>query len=623
MTALFLRLLAIYLGGVPLYAQTVGANASQLLSRGPGAESAAMAGTSVSTIHDPTALYWNPAGLSRSGGMISGEHLFLFGGARYDFVGLTVPSRFGTFGGGALQLERSNIVARNAIDDPGTSVSNTQSVYLLGCARQLGEHWSAGVTADMLDFSIAGYSNRGFGLDAGAQGHYNGDDFLGLKRVVWSLGAMVKNLIEPKLTLSQDEESYPRELRAGAALSFETSSRPQSSGVIEHDRATIQVSARQVAGAPGLNPAIGLAYDYLGVMVFRMGYDGNVSAGMGFRTPDERFALDYSMENEPFALDHRFTISYRFGAPAQNKPKGEFREVIDDEYERAKAQAEGLAQENYATGETLFRDQKYQQAAEPFRLAALLTPEDKRMSEAYKRAQEAFRVQEIHRLSTDATLNPGPGQESKAYLAIAELLDLGAENKDELTGVLQRIIPRIPTDDYTQLSRQVIDTSTSAVRQLVLAGRYGEAKHIVDMLAAVADKGSSAYVSVLADNLSAKAAAVRKEFETLSEEQKDHADVRLARAALALMRAFPDDAAAAERAHVALARYRADSPLSIKERFYVRKLYYLAAAGYVRHTEASLSDAARYLAEVQSRDPSDEAADSLWSAMTREGSARQ
>ena len=623
MIALLARLLALYLGVTPLYAQTVGANASQLLSRGPGAESAALAGTSVSTVHDPTALYWNPAGLASAGGMISGEHLFLFGGARYDFVGLTVPSRFGTFSGGALQLERSNIVARTAIDDPGTDVSNTQSVYLLGYARPLSEHWTAGVTADMLDFNIAGYSNRGFGLDAGMQGRYEGDDFLGLKRVVWSLGAMVKNLVEPKLTLSQDAENYPREYRAGAALSFETASRPQSSGVIEHDRATIQVSARQVTGAPGLNPAIGLAYDYLGVMVFRLGYDGGVSGGMGLRTPDQRFALDYSLENQPFALDHRFTISYRFGAPAEKKPAAVFREVIDSEYERAKAQAEALAQENAATGETLFRDQKYQQAAEAFRLASLLTPDDKRSAGAYKRAQEAFRVQEIHRLSTDATLNPGPGQEPKAYLAIAELLGLGVENKDGLTGVLQRIVPRIPAEDYAQLSRQVIDTSTAAVRQLAAAGRYEEARRVVEMLAVVSDKPSAGLVSVLNDALAAKAAGVRKDFDSLSEEQKDHADVRLARAALAMLRAFPEDASAAARARAALARYRADAPLSIKERFYVRKLYYLAAAGYVRHTEASLADAARYLGEIQARDPSDEDADALWSAMTREGLVKQ
>ena len=96
----------------------------------------------------------------------------------------------------------------------------------------------------------------------------------------------------------------------------------------------------------------------------------------------------------------------------------------------------------------------------------------------------------------------------------------------------------------------------------------------------------------------------------------------MARAALALIRAFPDDAAAAARAHAALAHYRADSPLSMKEGFYVKKLYYLAAACYVRHTAAALGDAARYLNEIQTRDPSDEDADALWSAMAREGQAQ-
>ena len=621
MTSLFIRLLAIYLGGIPLYAQTVGGGASQLLSKGPGAESAAMAGTSVSTIHDPTALYWNPAGLTQSGGTITGEHLFLFGGARYDFVGLSVPSQLGTFGFGALQLDRDNIVARSAIDDPGTNVSNTQSAYMVGYSHELGEHWSAGVVADMLDFSIDGYSAKAFGLDAGAQGRYDQEDFMGLKRVVWSVGAALKNLVAPTLTLNQDAETYPRELRAGAAMSFETASRPQSSGVIEHDRATVQLSVHDVAGTPGLNPAIGFAYDYLGLLVFRLGYDGNVTGGAGFRTPDDRFQLDYSMENEPFALDYRFTLTYRFGAPV-TRPAEKFREVIDDEYERAKAQAESLAQENFAAGQAQFKDQNYRQAEEPFRLAALLVPEDRKMLAAYRRSQEAFRFQEIHRLSTDATLNPGTGQESKAYLEIAELLSLGAENKEQLARVLRRIEPSIPADLYAQYSLQVVNTSTEAARQFIAAGRFGEAKQVLEVLDVIASTQAAPVTAMMTQEINSKSGAVRADFENLLMEQKDHADVRLARAALALIRAFPDDAAAAARAHAALARYRTDSPLSMKEGFYVKKLYYLAAACYARHTAAALGDAARYLNEIQTRDPSDEDADALWSAMAREGQAQ-
>jgi len=203
------------------------------------------------------------------------------------------------------------------------------------------------------------------------------------------------------------------------------------------------------------------------------------------------------------------------------------------------------------------------------------------------------------------------------------LLSLKAENKDELVLVLRQIVPRIPADGYVQLSQQVVNTSTAAVQQLILAGRFSEAGQIIEMLAAVADTQSSPLLSVLTQQIASKAGTVRADFESLSAEQKDHADIRLARAALALLRAFPDDAAAATRAHAALAHYRADSPLSIKERFYVKKLYYLAAACYVRRTDAELRDAARYLSEIQTRDPSDEDADALWSAMTREGLAKQ
>ena len=300
-------------------------------------------------------------------------------------------------------------------------------------------------------------------------------------------------------------------------------------------------------GTLALIPAIGLAYDYLGVLVFRLGFDGNISGGMGFRTPDERFQLDYSMENEPFALDYRFTLTYRFGAPV-TRPAEKFREVIDDEYERAKAQAESLAQENSAAGQVFFKDQKYQQAEEPFRLAALLVPEDRKMSANYRRAQEAFRFQEIHRLSTDATLNPGPGQEAKAYLEIAELLSLGADNKEQLTRVLRQIEPRIPTDLHLQYSQQIVNTSTETARQLIAAGRFGEAKQVLEVLDVIASTQSAPVTAMMAQEIASKAGAVRTDFESLLTEQKDHADVRLARAALALLRAFPDDAVAAARA---------------------------------------------------------------------------
>ena len=622
MVRLLLQVLVFCAAGAPLYAQTVGAASSQLLSQGPGAEAAALGGAVVSTIHDPTALYWNPAGLANAGGMVSGEHLFLFDGARYDFLGLSVPSRYGTFGVGALQLNRDNIVARSAIDDPGYNVSNTQSDYMAGYGRSLGEHWSVGTTVNVLDFNLAGYTDKGWGLDLGSQGDYPQDDFWGLQRLVWSFGAQIKNLVEPKLTLLSDTEAFPRELRGGAGLSFQTASRPNVGGVISHDRAMILVSFRRVTDDPAIYPGLGLAYSYQNVLVFRLGYDGTVSAGAGFHTSDGRFALDYSMENKPLSLDHRFTISYRF-TPAQARPEAIYEESIDDEYTRAKGQADALAQETFNAGQASFRDQNYRAARDAYRLAALLEPGDKETAATYQRAAETYRRAEIHRLSTDATLDPAPGQETQAYQNLARLLDLGADNKAELAARLRMLAQRIPTPDYLQLAQQDFDQRAQAARRLAALGHVTDALAIADTLDVLKSSQTALGVQALRAEITAKGAAIRKEFDDLEAQGGgDLSDTGRARAALALKRAFPDDGKAVARADAALARYRSAYPLSIKERFYLRKLYYLAAMRFAKKQDGETRYGQDFIEEILSRDPADADADALLDAMSREGLAR-
>jgi hypothetical protein len=614
----FVKLLALYLGTSPVCAQTVGA--TQLLTRGPGAEAAALAGGMVSIVHDPTALYWNPAGLASAGGMVSGEHLFLYDGARYDFLGLSVPSGLGTFGLGALQLDRGGIIARSAIDDPGSTVSNTQSIYLLGLGRALNEHWSVGSTLNVLDFNLAGYKDKGWGLDAGVQGAYPQEEFWGLKRLVWSFGAAVRNLIEPKITLMSDTEAFPRELRGGVGLSFQAASRASASGVVAHDRALVLLSARKVSGDGALNPGLGFAYDYQNLLVFRLGFDGDLSAGVGFHTPDGKFILDYAMENKPLALNHRFTLSYRFLAP-KTKPRETYAEEIDDGYAQAKSQAEALAHDNVATGEKHFKDQEYHEALAAFNLATLLSPDDKGIALAYRRAQEAFRRQEIHRLSTDATLDPATGQEEQAYLDLAKLLDLGADGRETLQRRLANIALRIPEEQRLRLSRQVVDRRLDAARRLVALGAISEARQLEDTAAVFASSEAAAGLAQLREETSAKEAALRKAFAAASSE--DWPGMTLARTALALRRALPDDGPLAETVTAALARYRAAYPLSMKERFYLRKLYYLAALRRARNVGDDAIESRTYLAEIQRRDPADEDADTLLDAMALEGLAHE
>ncbi|MDE2039578.1 MAG: hypothetical protein KGJ45_06115 [Elusimicrobia bacterium] len=621
MLRVLLSVLAFYAGGTPAYAQTVGANSSQLLSKGPGAEAAALGGAVVSTVHDPTSLYWNPAGLAASGGMVSGEHLFLYDGARYDFIGLSVPSRLGTFGLGALQLNRDGIVARQSIDDPGYAVSNTQSVYMLGLGRALTEHWSVGATANVLDFNLAGYKGKGWGLDTGAQGAYPEEDFWGLKRVVWSFGADIKNLIQPKITLVSDTEAYPREIRGGAGLSFQTASRASSNGIVAHDRAMIVLSERTVAGDPSLYPGIGLAYDYQNILVFRLGYDGAMTAGVGFHTPNGRFTLDYSMENQALAINNRFTISFRF-LQTKAKPQEKYAEEIDDGYTQAKTAAAALARENSATGERWFKEpEHYRQAMESFRLASLLAPEDKAAAVAYHRAQEAYRRQEIFRLSTDATLDPATGQEEQAYFNIAELLDLGADNRADILRRLGTIRLRLQPQEQSRLSQAVLAKRLEAARRLTGLGAVAEAMQIEDTMDVFASSEAASELAVLKEQTQTRGGELRKAFEAASAEERP--TVALVKAALAARRAFPDDAKLGESVAAALARYRGAYPLSMKETFYLRKLYYLAASRYARRAADDVREAAVYLGEIERRDPADEFADTLLDAMAREGLARE
>ena len=614
---IIVQLLALYLGGTPLFGQVGGTN---LLTRGPGAEAAALAGAIAPTVQDPTALYWNPAGLASAGGMVTGEHLFLFDGARYDFVGLSVPSKLGTFGLGALQLNRDGIVARSAIDDTGASVSNTQTAYLAGFGRGLGEHWAVGATANILDFSVAGHKDKGWGLDAGTQASYPQDDFIGLKRVAWSFGAAIKNLVQPKITLMADPETVPRELRGGAGISFQTASRASATGTVSHDRATALVSLRRASGDPALYPGLGLSYSYEKVLIFRLGFDGDLSAGFGFHTMDDKFILDYAMENKPLSLNHRFTISYRF-IPALSKSQEVFREEIDDEYARAKGQAESLAQESYASGLAMFKAQQYRESLEPLRLAALLAPDHKDLAQAYRRSQEAYRRDRIRRIYDEDFM--APGNERKAYDSIGELLDLGADDGAKLAEVASKLPGRILPDDYARLSQEAFEQRSLKARRLLAAAHIAQSLDVVGALDVLKSSSAAPAAEALRQEITSKGRAIREEFEALYAVNDGRPGAGLVRAALAVKRAFPADAALVEKAKGTLSGFQRNNPLTIKERFYLRKLYYLAAMRYVKRGPESLSTAAGLLAEILRRDPADEDADALSDAIALEGLAGQ
>lgn len=611
MMRLLLQLLALYFGNLPVCAQTVGA--THLLTRGPGAEAAALGNTAVSTVHDPTALYWNPAGLARAGGMVTGEHLFLYDGARYDFVGLSVPSALGTFGLGALQLNRSNIVARNAIDDPGNTVSNTQSDYLLGFARMLGEHFAAGGTANVLHFNLAGNKDMGVGVDLGGQAYLPTDDMLGIKQPFWSFGAVLKNLLPPKLKLLQDEETFPRELRGGLSVSFKTLSRASfGSGVIRSDRATVSMSFRKVSGEPALHPGLGVSYAWENLLVLRAGYDEGLSAGFGLRTGDGRFNFDYALENKPLSMNHRFTVSYKFLEP-KGPTVGPAPQEVDEEYAKARARAQSLSEEHYLRGQGSFKDLKYAASLEPLRLAALLDPESKDKAAFYKRALEVARRQKLRDLAADKDAGMSPGSEPKAYRAIARMLDLRSADRPEQIEVLRRVMARMSGADLASASAAVLEERRPEILRFSSQGLASEALALVSNLEVSQSSETAGAIAQLKAQVSADGQTLRAQLEAeATDAGRMRAPGKAYRVLLALARAYPDEAAVAARA--AADRGAARVSLTLKERLYLRRLYYLSA---VQYANRNVDGARDLLEEILRRDAADPAAIALEEAIAR------
>jgi len=594
-----LQLLALYLGGVPTCAQTVGA--THLLTRGPGAEAAALGNSVVPVVRDPSALYWNPAGLANAGGMMMGEHLFLYDGARYNFVGLSVPSRLGTFGLGALQLDRGNIIARNAIDDPGSKVSNTQTDFLMGFARRLGEYFAAGGTANLLRFDLAGYKDVGLGVDLGGQAFTPSDDVWPFRQPFWSFGAVLKNLLQPDIKLDREHETFPRELRGGLSVSFAAASRASlGSGVIHHDRAELSMSFRKVSGEPGLHPGLGLSYAYENMVVLRLGYDHGLSGGVGLKTGDGKFSIDYALENKPLSMNHRFTLSYRFIAPKVPSPRPAAEEV-DEDYARALARAQGLSQEHFLRGQSQFKEQFYDKALDPLRIAAALDPEDAEKAAFYRRALEVARREKLRRLNADLDAALAREDDPATYKAASAMLALRSSDQERLASILRRVLSRDKDSALEPAAAEVLDERKARASRLESAGLLSDAMRLAEGLKAFQTSGTAVGVEALEAALTAKGQELRARLEAeAADAGKAGAPGKAYRALAELRRAFPQDAALEKRA--ATARDAARALLSLKERLYLRRLYFLAAIQYANGNAEGADD---MLEEILRRDPAD------------------
>jgi len=612
MTNILFNFLMLYLGARPLYA------APTILTQSPGAQGAALGRAAVAVIQDPTALHTNPAGLAGAGGAVTGEHLFLYDGARYDYIGLTVPSRLGTFGMGAVQLYRGDITARGAIDDPGYQVSASQADYRAGFARNFGDHWAAGGTINMLSSNLAGHKDRGFGADAGARFSSPSDDVWFLGRPQWSAGAVVKNLLAPRLKLDSDPEVLPRELRGGVSVSFDGFSRVSlNAGSIRKDRAMLGVGLSKLVGETELRLGLGASYTLQDVLTLRLGLDEGFAIGAGFKTADGRFGVDYALEDRPLAKNHRFTLTYRF-LRSPSAPAAPAAEVQDEEYARAKGRSEGLGAEAFTRGQELFKAQHYEEAVESLASAALLKPEDREARELYRRSVEVRQREEVRLLRQQLDQQALAGDTAETYRMLAKLLRYKTADHEYLLDLARRIAEKLDAGAREAVSAEIVSAGAEEVRAALARGFDAEALGDTGWLDTVA---ASSQATSAARKLSAETAQLAKEHRarlerTIGSARKSGQHGRALLAAFSLTRSYPGDAAVGRVLDAARRDYAATLQLSDKDRIYVRKLYYLAAVAWAKKDAERARD---LLDELRRRDAMDADAAALMDAMVRAG----
>lgn len=171
----------------------VGVGTGTFLQVPVGARATGLGGAFSAIADDPTAVYWNPAGITQTKGTaVTGAYTALFGGIAHNFAAVTLPvGESNKLGVSLLSLSSGDIPVTTMFTPEGTGGFYSASDLAIGVtfAGQLTDQFSYGATGKVVSMSIADVSATGVAFDFGTL--YD-PGFLGLR-----LAFVVSNLSAP------------------------------------------------------------------------------------------------------------------------------------------------------------------------------------------------------------------------------------------------------------------------------------------------------------------------------------------------------------------------------------------------------------------------------------------
>ena len=319
--------------------------AGAFMENGGGARALGMGGAFTAVADDPSATFWNPAGLAE----VTGREVLLMHSERFgdlidrDFVAYTQPVNWnilgGTSSGIGISLIRLGVDdipftehLTDALDtnDDGT-VDDTEIIGLLDYQDEIiyksdqefalmfsyGENlgnWRMGASLKFIRQSVGKYSSQGIGADLAflRPTIWKRLDF-GIKfqdltttYLSWSTGRneLITPAVVPGLAWRQPLRDWNMDLTLAGSLESRFDNRGDAD----------QISSGSFSG----NAHLGLEVGFSRKVFLRGGFDsgfeaGNLTAGVGFRI--NPLTVDYAYAGDALDIDevtHRISMSFRF-----------------------------------------------------------------------------------------------------------------------------------------------------------------------------------------------------------------------------------------------------------------------------------------------------------------------
>jgi tetratricopeptide (TPR) repeat protein len=315
-------------------------------SAGVGARSLGLGNAMVAFPDDPSAFFWNPAGMvvvEQRGVDVS--MATYFEGTQYNFIGYVHPTMtIGVLGLGITRIGTDDIVERsweNGRPEPIGVMDYWWGKLTLSYARTLFRGFSMGINFDVHRQVLGSNSANGFDVDFGI--HYAVPAQSGFFKQFY-FGCSMANPFSSRLKLGSTSEAIPYNIRAGLAKAF----------VMRDNSRLLFLADVEQGENRNLQYHFGGEYGWKRRVFLRLGVDnGQMTFGGGIRLGN--LQIDYG--TSPLSSEgmlpwgHRFSLAFFIGKkmPEQRRLLEEERQReiqvrIDDaqETERQKLIREGL-----------------------------------------------------------------------------------------------------------------------------------------------------------------------------------------------------------------------------------------------------------------------------------------